>query len=81
MFLYMHNILVSMFIIIFPIIRLRNYMVPGQNKPQTLIIINVKMTYMYIMCFSSVLPVLKKSQNFFSIQETCEANFIGSIIG
>ena len=34
-FFYMHSILVSMFIM-FPIIKLRNYMVPGQNKPQTL---------------------------------------------
>ena len=34
MLLYMHSVLVSMFIM-FPIIKLRNYMVPGQNKPQT----------------------------------------------
>ena len=35
MLLCMHSILVSMFIM-FPLIKLRNYMVPGQNKPQTL---------------------------------------------
>ena len=33
--LYMHSILVSM-IIMFLLIKLRNYMVPGQNKLQTL---------------------------------------------
>ena len=35
MLLYMHSILVPM-IIMFLIIKLRNCMVPGQNKPQTL---------------------------------------------
>ena len=35
MLLYMHRVLVSMFIM-FPIIKLRNYMVPGQNKPPAL---------------------------------------------
>ena len=38
MLLYIHIVLVSMFIM-FPIIVLRNYTVPGQNMPQTL---NVK---------------------------------------
>ena len=36
---------------------------------------------MYIMYFSALLPVSKKSRNFASIQNTCEANFIGSILG
>ena len=36
---------------------------------------------MYIMCFPALLPVSKKSRNFLSIQKTCEANFIGNIIG
>ena len=35
MLVYMHSVLVSMFIM-FQIIKLRNYMVPGQNKPETL---------------------------------------------
>ena len=35
MLLYMHSVLVLMFIM-FHIIKLRNHMVPGQNKPQTL---------------------------------------------
>ena len=35
MHLYMHSYLVLMFIM-FPIIKLRNYMVAGQNQPQTL---------------------------------------------
>ena len=34
MLLYMHTVLV-MVVIMFPIIKLRNYMVPGLNKPQT----------------------------------------------
>ena len=34
MLLYMHSLLVSMVIMF--LIQLRNYMVPGQNKPQTL---------------------------------------------
>ena len=39
------------------------------------------MTYMHIMCFPSLLLDLKKSRYFASLQRTCEANFIGSIIG
>ena len=34
MLLYMHSILVSMFIM-FPLIKLRNYMVLGLDKPET----------------------------------------------
>ena len=39
-----------------------------------------KMTYMYIMCFPTLLPVLKNRETV-SIQRTREANYIGSIIG
>ena len=56
MLLYMHSVLVSMFIM-FPIIKLRNYMVPGQNKPKTL-----NYYYMYIMIFPSLLLVSKNHE-------------------
>ena len=59
MHLYMHSFLLLMFII-FLIIKLRNYMVPGQNEPQTLDYDKCqKMTFMYIMYFPVLLPVLK----------------------
>ena len=81
MHLYVHSFLLSVFII-FLIIKLRNYMVPGINKPQTLNYDKCQnITYIYIMYFLALLPVSKNLECFASMQQTCEANFIGSIIG
>ena len=78
--LYMYSVLISM-LIMFPITELRN--VCGSRTKQASnikLLFMSKMTYMYIMCFPSLLPVFKKSRNFVSIQRTCKANFIDSVI-
>ena len=62
MLLYMHNILVSMFIM-FPIIKIEK-LHGSRTKQASNIKLSLmsKMTYMYIMCFLSLLPVLKNHE-------------------
>ena len=66
---------------IFPIIKLRNYMVPGQKNLKHYIIINIKNDLHDYHVFSLTFTSFKKSWNFVIIVVTCEANCIGSLIG
>ena len=78
MLLYMYSVLIPM-LIMFPITELRN--VCGSRTKQASnikLLLMSKMTYMYIMCFPSLLPVFKKNHetlSVYSIQKTCKANF------
>ena len=78
MLFYMHSILVSMFIM-FPIIKLRNYMVSGQNKPQTVIIINIKNGLHVYHVFSLTVTVSNKTLSVY--RGHVRQIYIGSIIG
>ena len=78
MHLYMHSFLLSMFII-FLLINLRNYQ--DKTSLKNKIMINVKNDLHVYNVFSCTVTGFKTSRNFASIQRTCEANYIGSIIG
>ena len=81
MHMYMNSFLLSMFIIFF-LEKMRNYKVPGQNYPQTLNYDKCQKNDLHVYnVFSCTVTGFKKSRNFANIQKTCEAKFIGSIIG